>query len=498
MITPFFRKRWNEIQQAPDADSLKELAYQVSQVFLDRHFYNDCFEDDYVQLLCEMGTFFEDENFNVIGSSALFGGVVERLCDEFEELQTEAYNRLMSYVVTVCREHPQGKRLDERMRRFQLHSHSDIYLRAERLRKTSTNYRDLPVEVKKVLVVSRVTIGADIAVTSVLIQRLAKIYPDAEIVLLGNSKLRGLYSANPRIRILETDYVRHGGLIRRLRSWFDVLEAIDNEISGLNSSEILVLDPDSRLSQLGILPLVEDSNYLFFNSRRTTGLDPKLCISEIANQWFNMVTASQDFCYPAVWLPKDKLSSAANTVNRFRDAGCKRVISINLGVGDNCRKRISSEFEKSLLLELLSEPNTVIFLDKGFGDEELQRSNELIDSLSAQGYSSVHGSFESMPDNTFSNGVVGIEAEINEAAAVIANSDEFIGYDSACQHIAAALEIPTFIVFAGSNNTRFVRRWRPFGLGQNEIIHVDTLSHPPVYDLHTIILRIMNARRIQE
>jgi hypothetical protein len=285
MITSYFQKRWEEIQQEPDPDALKELAYQVSQVFLDRHFYNDCFEDDYVQLLCEMATHFDNEDLNIIGSSALFGGVVERLCDEFEELQTEAYNRLMSYVVSACREHPQGKQLDERMRRFKMDSHGDVYLRAERLRKTSTNYRDLPNRAKKVLVLSRVTIGADIAVTSVLIQRLAKVYQDAEIVLLGNNKLKGLYSGNPRIRILETDYVRRGGLMIRLQSWFNVLKAIDKEVSGFNPSEVLVLDPDSRLSQLGILPLVDDPQYLFFNSRRTTGFDPKLCISEIANQF---------------------------------------------------------------------------------------------------------------------------------------------------------------------------------------------------------------------
>lgn len=497
MITSHFRKRWNEIQKAPEPEPLKELANQVAQVFLDRHFYNDCFEVDYVQLLCEIATI-ENEDLNIIGSSALFGGVVERLCDEFEELQTEAYNRLMSYVVTVCREHPQGKLLDDRMRRFHMYNHDDLYHRAERLRKTSNNYRDLPDNVKKIIVLSRVTIGADIAVTSVLIQRLAKLYPEAEIVLLGSKKLKGLYSANPRIRVLETGYVRRGGLMTRLRSWFDVLEAIDNEISGYNSSEVLVLDPDSRLSQLGMLPLVDDQYYLFFNSRRTSGFDPKLCISEIANQWMNQVTATQDFCYPAIWLPQDKLKRAQSITQRFHDAGCQRIITMNLGVGGNRRKRISDEFEQSLILQLLSEPGTVIVLDKGFGEEELQQSNQLIKLIEDQGYSCVHGTFNEISDIAFANGVVGMEAEINEAAALISCSDEFIGYDSACQHIAAALEIPTFIIFAGSNNTRFVRRWRPFGLGQNEIIHVDTLSHPPVYDLQTIILRIMNARRIQE
>ena len=497
MITSYFRERWRKIQQAPDSAALKELADQVAQTFLDRHFFNDCFEDDYVELLCEMATF-ADEELNKIGASALFGGVVERLCDEFEELQTEAYNRFMSHVLTFCRKHPEGTTLDERLQRFGMNNLGDLYRRAERLRKMSGNYRDFPLRVKKILVLSRVTIGADIAVTSVLLQRLGRMYPEAEIVLLGNRKLKGLYSANSRIRILETNYVRRGGLMVRLRSWFDVLQAIDSEVAGCDPSEVLVMDPDSRLSQLGMLPLVDDRNYLFFNSRRTSGFDPKMCISEMANQWMSQVTASRDFCYPAVWLPREKLDLAEKILKRYRDAGCRRLIAINLGVGGNSRKRISDEFEKSLLLHLLAEPDTVILLDKGFGPEELERSNQLMQVLIDQGHAAAHGSFQQLPETVFAHGVVGMEAAINEAAALIAHCDEFIGYDSACQHIAAALEVPTFIVFAGSNNTRFVRRWRPFGLGRNEVVHVDTLTHPPVYNPQTIILRIMQARRIQK
>ena len=36
--------------------------------------------------------------------------------------------------------------------------------------------------------------------------------------------------------------------------------------------DLLVIDPDSRMTQLGVLPLVHNDNYLFFNTR-----DPALC-----------------------------------------------------------------------------------------------------------------------------------------------------------------------------------------------------------------------------
>ena len=51
-------------------------------------------------------------------------------------------------------------------------------------------------DIKKILVLSRVTIGADIAVTSVIIQRLSERYPKAEMVLIGGGKLDEIFGGN--------------------------------------------------------------------------------------------------------------------------------------------------------------------------------------------------------------------------------------------------------------------------------------------------------------
>ncbi|MCK5323051.1 MAG: hypothetical protein KAJ45_02850, partial [Desulfobulbaceae bacterium] len=37
----------------------------------------------------------------------------------------------------------------------------------------------------------------------------------------------------------------------------------------------------------------------------------------------------------------------------------------------------------------------------------------------------------------------------------------FFGYDSMCQHLAAAAKTPSVILFAGAPNPRFFARWRP-------------------------------------
>ena len=496
MIPSFYRNQWEELKRSGcRAEELWPLAEQVALTFLDRHYFNHQFETDLVRVLCEMATFFPDESLNRVGASALFGIAVESLCDDFEELQTEAYNRLMCTILSYCRELPGGRELHERMEGFGLTNFDALYRRSEWLRKTSGNFRDLPARPAKLLVLSRMTLGADVAVTSVLIQRLKRLFPDAPLVVIGDGKLHELFGGNPALRIRPVGYVRSGGLMERLRSWFQVEQAIETERADCDDAECLVVDPDSRLSQLGVLPLVNDRHYLFFNSRSSPPYPAQGSISELANYWFSQVTGANDFSYPTVWLPRETNDRAREFCRVLRVSGCRKIVAVNFGVGSNARKRIGGDFEGRVLRALLQEPQTVVLLDKGFGEEELQRSNELMESMRALGHATLSRTFANLEPAALAQGLIGIQAGIGEEAALIGTSDEFIGYDSACQHIAAALAIPTYTIFAGSNNTRFVRRWRPFGLGLTEVIHVDTLTHPPVFDPAVLVRRLQQARR---
>ena len=153
--------------------------------------------------------------------------------------------------------------------------------------------------------------------------------------------------------------------------------------------------------------------------------------------------------------------------------------------------------EKELLLSLLQEPDTVIVLDKGFGHEELRNSNLLLEAVQEHGFVATDVEFGAVPESDICNGVIGVQTRIGEIAAIIAKCDEYIGYDSACQHIAAALDIPCLTIFAGSNNMRFIRRWSAFSPNDCQIVHVDTLSDPTAIDVEDIIIRIMNERRMR-
>jgi ADP-heptose:LPS heptosyltransferase len=90
--------------------------------------------------------------------------------------------------------------------------------------------------------------------------------------------------------------------------------------------------------------------------------------------------------------------------------------------------------------------------------------------------------------------VIGLRLGIGELAALIKNCDEYIGYDSAGQHMAAALNVPCTTIFAGSNSMRFVQRWAALGPGERHIVHVDTITDPTTVDIDDVISRIMAAR----
>src|ERR1019366_9201020 len=108
--------------------------------------------------------------------------------------------------------------------------------------------------VRKALVLSRVTLGADVAITSVVLQKAKKSFPQAELVLLGSPKLLQLFGGDGSLRIRNIQYQTDGGLLDRLASWLPVAEAVEEETASLRPEEFVVIDPDSRLLQLGLLP----------------------------------------------------------------------------------------------------------------------------------------------------------------------------------------------------------------------------------------------------
>jgi ADP-heptose:LPS heptosyltransferase len=63
---------------------------------------------------------------------------------------------------------------------------------------------------------------------------------------------------------------------------------------------------------------------------------------------------------------------------------------------------------------------------------------------------------------------------IGRFAALIAESTAYIGYDSAGQHIAAALGVPTIDIFTGFTSPHMPERWSPHGPGSVHVLILGT------------------------
>jgi ADP-heptose:LPS heptosyltransferase len=288
-----------------------------------------------------------------------------------------------------------------------------------------------------VFVLSRVTLGADVAVTSVLLNAARKRFPGARLVFAGPRKNWELFAA-ARIEHLEIPYSRHGSLAERLGGWGPLREA-------LNVPGAIVIDPDSRLTQLGLLPVCPEESYFFFESR-SYGRDGDDPLPRLAGRWAAEVfgvEGARAFIAP----------TAVPVVSS------PRLACVSFGTGGNDAKRQPERFERDLL-GLLLEAGYDVLVDKGGDAAEAERVERAVGGLGDRAAGRVrtwHGAFAPF-------------------AASIARAAFYAGYDSSGQHVAAACGVPLVTILAGEPCERFAARWAPSGPGPVEVVRASGLT----------------------
>jgi hypothetical protein len=316
---------------------------------------------------------------------ALLSIVVERLGDLFEPRLCETYQRLFTQVIErVC---PDLRR---------------------RIRRASRPCAP-PQSADRVYVLSRVTLGADVALTSVLLDAAKRRYPDAEIVFVGPRKSYELFEADTRVRHRPAPYARGGTLVERLRA-----------SAALCLEDGIVIDSDSRLTQLGLISVCEERDYFFFPSRSYPGER----LPDIAAAWAREVLGVEG-AKPYI-APLPSIEPPAD-------------ITVSLGVGENPAKRVDDHFERELL-RMLVETGASMLVDKGGSAEERERVERAV-----------------LPATRTHEGAFA------PFAAQIARSRLYVGYDSAGGHVASACGIPLISIAKGFVSERAAARWRANG-----------------------------------
>jgi ADP-heptose:LPS heptosyltransferase len=432
-----------------------------------------------IELLCEINAL-PNPKLSRIGLEALFPHLIERLNDSFEPELCKVYDRLFAQIISFCRQLPECHELNRTLTSFGLPNETSLLARKISLSNgIKSPLRDRPI--KKILFLSRVTIGADVAITSVLMAGLKQYFPDAEIILIGPQKLTQLYAGDAHIRIHPIDYGRNNALSSRLNSWLSVANIVSNEVSTLSTKEFTVIDPDSRLTQLGLLPLlppnVEKHCYFLFESRCFThpGLEK---LGQLSSQWLSEICDVANCYYPFISLSHSLVVIGREILRVLKSFGNQRIICLNFGVGGNSTKRLTEDFELELLLRL-SEHNHLI-LDCGFSPEETEQSERLLTLLESHGKPVRRLNEQNYLDSLYQldhNSIIAWQGGIGTFASIIAISDHYLGYDSSGQHLAAALSVPTLTFFVNAGLPVFAKRWHPFGLGKIQVIEINTSNN---------------------
>ncbi|MBI3325754.1 MAG: glycosyltransferase family 9 protein [Nitrospinae bacterium] len=471
------------------------LATGAASAFLSHYAAGGGYLGETIALLCEMATL-HDQSLSQVGLHGLFPLLVERLGDAFEPAACALYDRLFVQVIQHCRRLPGAEAIDTQLRGFGLVTGDDLLGRAARVRELRRFDRRWAARIEKAFVLSRVTLGADVAVTSVVLAKLKQVCPHAKLLLLASSKTQQLFAGDSQVCLCPIEYGRGGGLIERLASWLRVAEAIQRETADLEASEYLIVDPDSRLTQLGLFPLMADEcPYYFFESRSycAPGLPS---ISELTAHWLQQVFGTDAPVYPYFAPSGEDVAFAKTVVAAVKALGRAPVVSVNLGVGANPLKRLPDPFEHMLLNYLLRD-GAVVILDRGGEEEERARIETLTAALRGKGAQIL------ALDTTTTPGTLAAEVGhahlitwqggIGRFGALVGESDGYIGYDSAGQHLAAALGIPAIDIFTGFSSPRMPDRWHPHGWGPVRMLVVESGQHMTGPALDALVTEVLHA-----
>ncbi len=379
-----------------------------------------------------------DPSTAAAASRVLFRDIVEALADSFQPTHSAIYRDFFARLIELVRRKPGFEEFDESLSQLGVGSTQDLLRRAD----TPPPGRSDLCGVQRILIPSRVTLGADIAVVSVILAGLRQRFPAAEIVFVGGPKNNDLFAGAPGLRTVAAPYPRGGALRERLAVWPQLLRIALDERSAVAAGGLLIVDPDSRMTQLGLLPLGGDDELrLHFDSRAAGGTTP-MPLARLATVWLDQSLGEAD--QPTLpWTTFQPMEWPAEA---------RPLAAVSFGLGGNPAKRVSAAFEANVVKALLGRGYRIA-LDCGLGEEEYARVAALAGRVERAGGLVHQGSFRSFGE-------------------IVTTADLFVGYDSSFGHLAAAMGTRGVTIFAGAVSERMRQRWTPSGRGRSSVIDV--------------------------
>ena len=383
------------------------------------------------------------------GLRTLFGQIIEALNDRLEAPGRTLSDRIMLRVIWQAAQ--RDPRLSQALATHGITHQAELIARHAAL--VSGQAWKPPAAPRRIAVLSRVTLGADILLTSIMLQHARQRWPEAQVLLVGAAKLTALFGGRDGCTVLAVDYPRRGGLGPRLEAWLTTAQRLaEHDVD-------LVLNPDSRLDQLGLLPLAPLSASALWRGLLPADRPPG-SLAALLDDWCRARLNPQATpCLPRLW-PDATTRHQSDILARRLGPG--PWLACKFDHGGNPAKALPQAAEVAIL-QAARQRGWRILLDRGFGAEEEAASDALLAASGATAWDLAESDLDQSADGPPPEALVRLSGSIGFWAAALRCSRLALSYDSVGHHLAAALGVPVIIAFTGHPHDAFAAAWRSCG-----------------------------------
>ncbi len=415
--------------------------------------------DDFVEYARSLASLAFSRNRKIAAEAtqAVFDGVVQPLADRFDGDACDLHAAFLAEVLWAPGSPIRGTLLELGFSGPQALIERYGMLRDRALQRVG-DYDDL----RKVVVLSRVESKADVAVTSMVWQSAIYAFRDAEVDLLAPKENAYLIGNPYRIHRRIISYPHHGPLAKRLLAWKRWRDKVQASIEGFQPGHWLVVDPDSCVTQNGLLPLADDRYVEFFESRSYgEGSDASLAelAAEWCDKWYFWGGIEEMTPYVA-----GRSGSGSGGWYLGRSVG-GRLAGVSFATDGKDSARLGTEFEDALL-ELLRKRGYSTVLDGG--RDESAAANA---AARVRAFRGTTNSLAVLEDGYRKRAkLMTYKGTYPSFAGWVSRAIALVGYDSAVSHVVAATGVPVIQVCAGAPNPVYRARWTP--MSWNEVVSI--------------------------
>lgn len=325
-------------------------------------------------------------------------------------------------------------------------------------------------DVEKAVLITRADLKGDIAVTSPILSCAMRAFEDADIEIVGPRTNCLLIGPSYRLERSVVSFSHNGTLGNQLRAWTRLRAKVASAIQGYDSGRWLVVDPDSWMTQFGLLPVADDRYCRYFDSR-SYGEQSTATMSVLASEWGN-----QWFFWGGVdALPFIVLGYGPENGSRCLARESRgKFAGVSFSVDGRQQFRLGADFEDRLLKLLRRRGYQTVF---DSGREAVDRTNAL-ERIRAFGGSKSHLNVASDASNNRAQ-LLTCGKTIPNFSGWAKSASVYIGYDSGISHAVGSVGVPSLHLSVGAPNSTYRVRWTPTSFSEVVTIPADDSSDGP-------------------